>query len=264
MKDPSWASWGSLLCSLEPWPRVSFCVLARLGSSQMCVLSSLIFRKFWELCCCQVTVSSSLAVGSRMWGDLCAGLLLLLLSWEASMCKEFWQPSLHFVLTFLFFGFIVGRVLACGRRSFPFPEGQLRAGLVSLGKPWEAFHPDGVIIFSDILTQLPAFGVPFDIEELRDPVTQSPIRSEEGLKALLPIELEKLQFMLVSTVSNKCPKTPLVLYINGNGERMKRTGVDVIGLSGLWIWKMEGSVWGVRSVYRETWTLLTYFHLFFQ
>ncbi|KAH8494285.1 hypothetical protein H0E87_020880 [Populus deltoides] len=62
-------------------------------------------------------------------------------------------------------------------------------------QPWEAFHPDGVIIFSDILTPLPAFGVPFDIEEVRGPVIQSPIRSEEGLKALHPIELEKLQFV---------------------------------------------------------------------
>ncbi|CAE5967325.1 unnamed protein product [Arabidopsis arenosa] len=32
-------------------------------------------------------------------------------------------------------------------------------------KPWQAFRPAGVIIFSDILTPLPAFGVPFDIEE---------------------------------------------------------------------------------------------------
>jgi uroporphyrinogen-III decarboxylase len=62
-------------------------------------------------------------------------------------------------------------------------------------QPWEAFHPDGVIIFSDILTPLPAFGVPFDIEEVRGPVIQSPIRSEEGLKALHPIELERLQFV---------------------------------------------------------------------
>lgn len=62
-------------------------------------------------------------------------------------------------------------------------------------QPWEAFRPDGVIIFSDILTPLPAFGVPFDIEEVRGPVIQSPIRSEEDLKALHPIDLEKLQFV---------------------------------------------------------------------
>ncbi|KAK8312638.1 hypothetical protein V6Z12_D01G056600 [Gossypium hirsutum] len=176
-------------------------------------------------------------------------------------------------------------------------------------KPWEAFRPDGVIIFSDILTPLPAFGVLFDIEEVRGPVIQSPICSEDCLKALHPIDLEKLHFVgdslkilrqevgdhaavlgfvgapwtiatyivegaiseyiiyqvesgahciqifdswggqlppdmweqwskpyiteIVSMVQNKCPKIPLVLYINGNGgllERMKGTGVDVIGL----------------------------------
>lgn len=62
-------------------------------------------------------------------------------------------------------------------------------------QPWEAFHPDGVIIFSDILTPLPAFGVQFDIEDARGPVIQSPIRSEEGLKSLHSIDLEKLQFV---------------------------------------------------------------------
>ncbi|KAL1299647.1 uroporphyrinogen decarboxylase 1, chloroplastic isoform X3 [Arachis ipaensis] len=206
------------------------------------------------------------------------------------------------------------------------------------GKPWNAFRPDGVIIFSDILTPLPAFGVEFDIEDVRGPVIQSPIRSEEGLKALHPIDLEKLSFVgdslkilrrevggdaavlgfvgapwtiatyiveggttrtyttiksmchtaphllrtllshlaqaiadyvvfqvesgahciqifdswggqlppdmwerwskpyikeIVDLVKKRCPETPIVLYINGNGgllERMKDTGVDVIGL----------------------------------
>ncbi|CAI0437463.1 unnamed protein product [Linum tenue] len=201
-------------------------------------------------------------------------------------------------------------------------------------QPWEAFRPDGVIIFSDILTPLPAFGVSFDIEDVRGPVIQSPIRSEEHLKTLHPIELDKLQFVgdslrllrnegqaavlgfvgspwtigtyiveggttrtytaiksmchtaphvlrallahLAKAIADyavyqvesgahciqifdswggqlspamweiwskpyikevrklsKCPGTPLVLYINGNGgllERMKDTGVDVIGL----------------------------------
>ncbi|KAL5999063.1 hypothetical protein ACLOJK_010013 [Asimina triloba] len=110
-------------------------------------------------------------------------------------------------------------------------------------QPWKAFQPDGVIIFSDILTPLPAFGVPFDIEEVRGPIIHSPICSEEGLKTLHPINLEKLHFVreslkilrreMVDTVRKKCPHTPLVLYINGNGgllECMKGTGVDVIGL----------------------------------
>lgn len=62
-------------------------------------------------------------------------------------------------------------------------------------QPWEAFRPDGVIIFSDILTPLPAFGVSFDIEEVRGPVIQSPITSEDGLKTLHPIDFDKLHFV---------------------------------------------------------------------
>nr|ACJ85135.1 unknown [Medicago truncatula] len=62
-------------------------------------------------------------------------------------------------------------------------------------QPWKAFRPDGVIIFSDILTPLPAFGIDFDIEDVRGPVIQSPIRSEEGLKVLHPIDFDKLRFV---------------------------------------------------------------------
>lgn len=62
-------------------------------------------------------------------------------------------------------------------------------------QPWEAFRPDGVIIFSDILTPLPAFGVPFDIDDVKGPIIQSPITCEEGLKTLHPIDLEKLHFV---------------------------------------------------------------------
>ncbi|XP_039035700.1 uroporphyrinogen decarboxylase 1, chloroplastic-like [Hibiscus syriacus] len=62
-------------------------------------------------------------------------------------------------------------------------------------QPWEAFCPDGVIIFSDILTPLPAFGLSFNIEEVRGPVIHSPMHSEDCLKALHPIDLEKLHFV---------------------------------------------------------------------
>uniref|UniRef100_A0A804QUQ7 uroporphyrinogen decarboxylase n=1 Tax=Zea mays TaxID=4577 RepID=A0A804QUQ7_MAIZE len=55
-------------------------------------------------------------------------------------------------------------------------------------QPWRAFAPDGVILFSDILTPLPAIGVPFDISDSKGPVIQSPVRSKEqidGKAALL-------------------------------------------------------------------------------
>ncbi|CAN0899888.1 Uroporphyrinogen decarboxylase 1, chloroplastic [Linum grandiflorum] len=165
-------------------------------------------------------------------------------------------------------------------------------------QPWEAFRPDGVIIFSDILTPLPAFGVSFDIEDVEgqaavlgfvgSPWTIGTYIVEGGmtrtyttiksmchtaphvLKALLThltqaiadyavFQVESgahcIQIFdswggqlspamweiwskpylkeIVSTVKSKCPGTPLVLYINGNGgllERMKDIGVDVIGL----------------------------------
>ncbi|KAK7301949.1 hypothetical protein RJT34_12826 [Clitoria ternatea] len=64
----------------------------------------------------------------------------------------------------------------------------------ALGKK-KAFRPDGVIISSNILTPLPAFGVEFNIKEVKGPVIHSPIRSEEGLKNLHPIVLERLEFV---------------------------------------------------------------------
>jgi hypothetical protein len=45
-----------------------------------------------------------------------------------------------------------------------------------------AFKPDGVIMFSDILTPLTGMGIPFDILEKLGPVVSSPIRSMEALK----------------------------------------------------------------------------------
>ena len=62
-------------------------------------------------------------------------------------------------------------------------------------QPWKAFRPDGVIIFSDILTPLPAIGIPFEIDESKGPILDTPIRSEEGLKALHSIDLEKVGFV---------------------------------------------------------------------
>ncbi len=62
-------------------------------------------------------------------------------------------------------------------------------------QPWQSFRPDGVIIFSDILTPLPAFGIPFEIDDNKGPLLDNPIRTMDGLKALHPIDLTQLEFV---------------------------------------------------------------------
>lgn len=57
-------------------------------------------------------------------------------------------------------------------------------------QPFRAFQPDGVILFSDILTPLPGIGIPFDIIESRGPVIDPPVRSLEQVKNLKPLEPE--------------------------------------------------------------------------
>lgn len=58
-------------------------------------------------------------------------------------------------------------------------------------QPFRAFQPDGVILFSDILTPLPGIGIPFDIIESRGPVIDPPIRSLEQIQKLHPIDPEQ-------------------------------------------------------------------------
>jgi uroporphyrinogen decarboxylase len=57
-------------------------------------------------------------------------------------------------------------------------------------QPWRAFAPDGVILFSDILTPLPGIGIPFDIIESRGPIIDPPIRSLEQIEHLRPLDPE--------------------------------------------------------------------------
>ena len=56
-------------------------------------------------------------------------------------------------------------------------------------QPFRAFKPDGVILFSDILTPLPGMGINFEIIESKGPIIENPIRSIDQvnkLKALIP------------------------------------------------------------------------------
>lgn len=62
-------------------------------------------------------------------------------------------------------------------------------------QPWYAFKPDGVILFSDILTPLPGVGINFDIIESKGPMIDPPIRSQEQITQLHPLDLDKLSFV---------------------------------------------------------------------
>ncbi|NCJ06884.1 uroporphyrinogen decarboxylase [Synechococcales cyanobacterium C] len=57
-------------------------------------------------------------------------------------------------------------------------------------QPFRAFAPDGVILFSDILTPLPGMGIPFDIHEGRGPLIDPPIRSLEQVQQLRSLDPE--------------------------------------------------------------------------
>ena len=62
-------------------------------------------------------------------------------------------------------------------------------------QPFHQFKPDGVILFSDILTPLPAIGVPFEIDDLKGPILEKTIRSSENLSTLHNLDLDYLSFV---------------------------------------------------------------------
>ncbi|EFJ42779.1 uroporphyrinogen decarboxylase chloroplast precursor [Volvox carteri f. nagariensis] len=62
-------------------------------------------------------------------------------------------------------------------------------------QPWNSFRPDGVILFSDILTPLPGIGVNFDIDDNKGPIIDTPIRSLEQVKQLHEMDFGKVDFV---------------------------------------------------------------------
>jgi uroporphyrinogen decarboxylase len=58
-------------------------------------------------------------------------------------------------------------------------------------QPWRAFQPDGVIMFSDILTPLPGIGIDFDIVESKGPLFEQPIRTAEQIDRLHSLDPEQ-------------------------------------------------------------------------
>lgn len=63
-------------------------------------------------------------------------------------------------------------------------------------QPWRAFQPDGVILFSDIVTPLPGLGIDMDIAEGKGPIIHAPIRTQAQVDQLHPLEpAESLPFI---------------------------------------------------------------------
>ncbi|MEM6502382.1 MAG: uroporphyrinogen decarboxylase [Cyanobacteria bacterium P01_C01_bin.89] len=68
-------------------------------------------------------------------------------------------------------------------------------------QPYRAFKPDGVIMFSDILTPLPGLGINFEIVESKGPVIENPIRTMDQVSKLTPFEPDS-QFPFIKTILN--------------------------------------------------------------
>jgi len=62
-------------------------------------------------------------------------------------------------------------------------------------QPWKSFRPDGVILFSDILTPLPGIGVDFEIDDNKGPLIERTFRTKGDLGRLAPIDVEKMSFV---------------------------------------------------------------------
>lgn len=63
-------------------------------------------------------------------------------------------------------------------------------------QPWKAFQPDGVILFSDIVTPLPGMGIDMDVAEGKGPIIYNPLRTQEQIDQLRTLEpAEALPFV---------------------------------------------------------------------
>lgn len=121
-----------------------------------------------------------------------------------------------------------GRHMACYRalvEKYPtfrerseIPEVSLEVSL----QPWRAYGTDGVILFSDILTPLPAMGVEFSISEAGG-ISIDPIRTREAFER-----------MTGSGEFDPVTKLPFVAEVLGKlREEVKESGAAVLGFVGL-------------------------------
>ncbi|MEM7716582.1 MAG: uroporphyrinogen decarboxylase, partial [Cyanobacteria bacterium P01_A01_bin.68] len=73
------------------------------------------------------------------------------------------------------------------RQRSEIPEVAIEVSL----QPWKAFQPDGVILFSDIVTPLPGIGIEMDVAEGKGPVIENPIRTQKQVDNLHSLQPEE-------------------------------------------------------------------------
>lgn len=57
-------------------------------------------------------------------------------------------------------------------------------------QPWHAFKPDGVVLFSDILTPLTGMNIPFDIVQGKGPIIASPVATLTDVEKISKLDAE--------------------------------------------------------------------------
>ncbi len=85
-------------------------------------------------------------------------------------------------------------------------------------QPFRAFAPDGVIMFSDILTPLDGMGIPFELIEKQGPVIDPPIRSQAQVDQVHSLDpQESLPFIreILSTLRREVEGKAAVLGFVG-------------------------------------------------
>jgi len=100
-------------------------------------------------------------------------------------------------------------------------------------QPWHAFGTDGVIMFSDILTPLPAFGIEFDVVRGKGPVIKTPMDTAEDLAKVTLPKLEDFE-----------EKMPFIQEILGSLRKETEGATTLLGFVGapwtLAAYSMEG------------------------
>ena len=98
-------------------------------------------------------------------------------------------------------------------------------------QPFHAFKPDGVILFSDILTPLPGMGINFEIIESKGPIIEEPIRTLSQIEHLKDLngrpEIKNL-INIFSALNNESVDKIISNYVDKDFKIFKKDLSDLL------------------------------------